>query len=128
MDNIGIIDIVKVLDESNLGKIGAKELEAIYNQQQRDLAPLLTAAKANPKRQDPDLNKKLQKAQEELEKRRAELRDELLLKAQPVIDKLAKERGFMMVIARPQAVMYVSEKCDLTQAAIAQLDSEFPLK
>jgi len=125
MNNFGVIDMVRLLDESNLGKAGAKDLENFYHQQQRELAPLLTALKSKtrrPEQEERKMQEQLREAEAKLEARRGELRDGLLKKAEPLIQQIAKEKGFAFVLARPQAMVYVKPEMDMTTAVMELLN------
>jgi Skp family chaperone for outer membrane proteins len=123
---IAIIDVVKVLDETKQGVAGAKQLETLFNEQQRELAPLLQQARAK-KPPDPKLHKQLEdqmKTHEAArEKMRVELREALLAKVRPMMEKVATEQGFDFVLARPQAMMFVRPELDITASVVAALDA-----
>ena len=123
--NIAVVDLVRVLDDSALGKAGAKQVEALYQQQQRELAPLLQQAKQK-KPGDPlgrTIDEKQRGFEAEREKLRVELRNHLLSKTQPIVQKLASSSGFDFVLARPQGMIFARPELDLTQQVIAALDA-----
>lgn len=123
--NVAIVDVVRVLDDTTLGKAGAKQVEALYQQQQRELAPLLQQAKQK-RPNDPalrSLEEKSRQFETDREKLRAQLRTDLLAKLQPVLQQIAASKGFDFVLARPQAMIFVRPELDLTSAVIAALDA-----
>lgn len=121
---IGIIDIVRVLDQTKRGLAGAKKLEALFNDQQREAAPLLQQVK---QKRDPKIEKQLEtmaKDHEQARERlRIELREALLQQARQIMEKVAQEQGLDFVLARPQAMMWAKQELDITAAVIAALDA-----
>jgi Skp family chaperone for outer membrane proteins len=121
---VAVVDVVKVLDESKEGLAGAKRLEALFQEQQRELAPLMQQARA---KKDPKLHKQIEDTMREheqaREKLRADLRDSLLQKVKPLVDKTAAARGVDFVLARPQAMLFAKAELDLTGDVIAALDA-----
>lgn len=125
---VAVVDVVRVLDDTQLGRAGAKEVEALYQKQQRELAPLLQQAKA--KRPGDGLFKTIEERQKgfevEREKLRADLRNQLLARLQPVLQKLASDGGFDFIMARPQAMIFAKQELDLTAAAVTAMDALAP--
>lgn len=118
---VAVVDVIRILDESLLGKVGADKLRALFEAQQRDLAPHQgknTGTFANQKIAD-----KQRQQEGERERLRAGLRDELLRQVQPIITKIASEAGFDMVIARPQSAFFVKPELDITQQVMSAVDA-----
>ena len=104
---IALVDAVRLLDQSQLGIAGAKRLEELFHAQQRELAPLIAQAqKAKRPAENQKLEEKARAHEQEREKLRAELREELLAKARLVIDKIAPEAGVDFVLAQPQVLLW----------------------
>lgn len=125
---VAIVDMIRVLDQSKLGLAGAKQLEGLYHQQQRELAPLIQTAQAAAKKRQPNdpshklLEQKAREHESEREKLRVELREALLARAQPIIQKLSAERDVDFVLAKPQALLFAKPELDLTGEVITALD------
>ncbi len=122
---VGIVDVVKLLDQSAEGLAGAKKMEELYNGQQRELAPLI--AQAQKAKRGPDAQKLEEKAREQeqaREKLRAELRQQLLARAQTVIAKAADRTGCDFILAQPQALLWAKPELDLTAEVLASLDGK----
>jgi Skp family chaperone for outer membrane proteins len=121
---VAIIDIIRVLDQTKRGLSGAKKLEALFNEQQRELAPLIQQVKS---KRDPKIEKTIEtKAKEHeqaREKMRVELREALLAQARKLMDEVAREQGVDFVLARPQAMMWAKPELDITGAVIKALDA-----
>lgn len=121
---VGIIDIIRVLDQTKRGLAGAKQLEALYNDQQREAAPLLQQLKT---KRDPKIEKQLEQLakdhEQARERMRVELREALLQQARKLMDEVAKKHGFDFVLARPQAMMWSKQELDITDLVVAALDA-----
>ncbi|MCC6808165.1 MAG: OmpH family outer membrane protein [Deltaproteobacteria bacterium] len=121
---VAIIDIIRVLDQTKRGLAGAKQLEGLFNEQQRELAPLIQQVK---NKRDPKIEKQLETRAKEheqaREKMRVELREALLQQARAVMDEVAKKQGVDFVLARPQAMMWAKPELDITDAVVVALDA-----
>ena len=122
---IALVDAVRLLDQSQLGIAGAKRLEELFHAQQRELAPLIAQAqKAKRPAENQKLEEKARAHEQEREKLRAELREELLAKARLVIDKIAPEAGVDFVLAQPQVLLWCNPELDRTDRVLAALDGQ----
>src|SRR5271156_5569102 len=111
---IAIVDLIRVLDQSQLGVSGAQKIEALYQNQQRELAPLIASAKSSKKPSDAkQLETRAREHEAERERLRAELRQALLDKAQPIVSELSLSAGVDFVLARPQALLFAKPELDL---------------
>lgn len=110
MATIGIatIDTSALLDTSRVGAEAAKHLEKVWNE-----------AKSQPE-------DKRRELMNELEGKRASLREQLIDRARPIVDELAKKKGLSIVVER--GVVAFSAVEDLTSEVIAKVDALGPLK
>jgi Skp family chaperone for outer membrane proteins len=120
---VAVVDLVRVLDESKEGLTGAKRLEGLFEEQQRELAPLIQQVKS---KRDPKIEKQIEtrarEQEQEREKMRVDLRNALLQRAEATVDKLAKQNGVDFVLGRPQAMLWVKPELDLTLEVLKALD------
>lgn len=122
---VGLVDAVRLLDQSQLGLSGAKRLEELFHNQQRELAPLIAQAqKAKRPAENQKLEEKAREQEQAREKLRGDLRDALLAKARTIIAKLAPAAGMDFVMAQPQVLLWASPELDLTDKVLAALDAE----
>jgi len=120
---IALVDAVRLLDQSQLGIAGAKRLEELFHAQQRELAPLIAQAqKAKRPAESQKVEEKARAQEQEREKLRAELREQLLAKARAVIDTIAPAAGVDFVMAQPQVLLWAKPELDLTDRVLAALD------
>ncbi len=122
---VGIVDVVKLLDQSAEGLAGAKKMEELFNTQQRELAPLL--AQAQKAKRGPDAQRLEEKARQhetDRERLRAELRQALLTRAQSFIAAAGERAGCDFVLAQPQALLWAKPELDLTTDVLAALDGK----
>jgi Skp family chaperone for outer membrane proteins len=122
---VAIIDIIRVLDQTKKGLSGAKQLETLFNEQQREMAPLIQQVK---QKRDPKIEKQLEAMAKEheqaREKLRVDLREALLQQARAVMAEVAQKQGVDFVLARPQAMMWAKPELDITDAVVAALDAQ----
>jgi Skp family chaperone for outer membrane proteins len=120
---VAVVDLVRVLDESKEGLAGAKRLEGLFEEQQRELAPMIQQVKT---KRDPKIEKQLEtrarEHEQEREKMRVDLRNTLLQRAQATVDKIARERSVDFVLGKPQALLWAHPDLDLTLEVLKSLD------
>lgn len=107
MPDLLTLDSKAVLDQSEVGKTAAAELEQRWS-------------KVNPK---DDAARSL--ALQELEQKRFLLRRALLERARPIIESLAKKKKARWVM-ETQAVLW-GDREDITKAVISEVDAQGPL-
>lgn len=108
MATIGILDTALLLDSSKVGAEAAKSLEKTW-----------TEAKSQP-------DEKKRELLTQLEQKRANLRQQLMDRARPVIAELAKKKGLTVVLEKGAVVWAAGE--DLTAEVIGRVDAQGPLK
>ena len=121
---VAIVDLVRVLDESKEGLAGAKRLEGLFEEQQRELAPLIQQVKT---KRDPKIEKQLEtrarEHEQDREKMRVDLRNSLLARAQAAVGRMATEHSVDFVLGKPQAMLWAKPELDLTTAVLNALDA-----
>jgi Skp family chaperone for outer membrane proteins len=104
---IGILDTTLLLDASKVGADAAKALETTWNE-----------AKAQPEDKKRELLA-------QLEQKRANLRQQVIDRAKPVVIELAKQKKLEAVLEKGAVVWSTAE--DLTRDVIAKVDAQGPL-
>lgn len=138
---IGYIDLQKAIQETSAGKKAKKELEKEFNSKKEEL----TKREANIKKMQEDFEKKksvladeakqakaselqgemmkyrdlLGQSQLNIQKKEQELTKPILDKLQEVIDKVAKEGGYTMILEKSeQSVIWAKKDIDLTDEIV----------
>ena len=128
--NYLVVDIARVLEESQTGKAASASLRAIYEAAEAKAAKAKSQANGLPEMIQKPLLKEAQEALDDgardVEQGRSTLREQLLTRAKSVVDSLAKERGVELVLARPVALVFDPAK-DVTDEVIAAVDAMGPL-
>jgi len=115
---VAIVDLVRVLDESKEGLAGAKRLEGLFEEQQRELAPLIQQVKI-----EKQLETRAREHEQDREKMRVDLRNSLLARAQAAVGRMATEHSVDFVLGKPQAMLWAKPELDLTTAVLNALDA-----
>ncbi|WII72024.1 OmpH family outer membrane protein [Bdellovibrio sp. 22V] len=143
---VGYVDMQKAIQSTSAGKKAKAELEGEFNKKKKELEK----KEADLKKMGEDLEKKksvlsedalnkkqaefqeemlkyrdvVGKSQVEIQKKERELTAPILDKMKKVIAKLAKDKGYTMVIENSQMVLYATPDADLTQEVIAAFEKE----
>lgn len=139
---IGVINVDKVLNESNLAKQSNAKLEREFSKRQNDLRDIAqkikaaaekldrdAAVMAEPERirrqrelgdQDRELQRKQREYSEDLNMRNLEERSKLIEKTNIALKQIAEQRKFDLVIQDP---VYATPKVDITDDIIKALNS-----
>ena len=143
---IGFVDMQKAIQTSSAGKKAKTELETEFNKKKKDLEK----KEADLKKMGEDLEKKksvlseealgkkqaefqeemlkyrdvVGKSQIEIQKKERELTAPILEKMKKVIAKLAKDKGYTLVLENSQMVLYATADADLTTEVIAAFEKE----
>lgn len=143
---IGYVDMQKAIQTTAAGKKAKAELESEFNKKKKDLEK----KEADLKKMGEDLEKKksvlsedalgkkqaefqdemlkyrdiVGKSQVEIQKKERELTAPILDKMKKVIAKLAKEKGFTVVLENSQMVLYAVPEADMTEDVIKAFDKE----
>lgn len=134
---IGVVDLQRTLKETTAGKSAKKRLEAdkkkkqgALDKQQKDLQKYAAQLEKQRAVLKPDVLRKKErelqeryvalqetylKLQQELAQMEAKLVQEIFRKASPVIQKIAKEGNYAMIVEKNEgAVLFASEALDIT--------------
>ncbi|WP_415063405.1 OmpH family outer membrane protein [Bdellovibrio sp.] len=143
---VGYVDMQKAIQATAAGKKAKTELEGEFNKKKKELEK----KEADLKKMGEDLEKKksvlseealgkkqaefqeemlkyrdvVGKSQVEIQKKERELTAPILDKMKKVIAKLAKDKGYAMVIENSQMVLYATPETDLTDEVIKAFDKE----
>ncbi len=142
---IAIVDLYKVLNESEIGKKARSELESLIKTKQsaiEEKGKNIEALKGDMDRQSAVLTAEAKKAKEdelekllkdyqrmvtdsqaEVRKKETELTAEILKQAREVINKLAKEGGYSLVLEKADGlVLYYANSLDITEKVIKKIN------
>nr|BFD67428.1 OmpH family outer membrane protein [Bdellovibrio sp. HAGR004] len=143
---IGFVDMQKAIQSTSAGKKAKTELESDFNKKKKELEK----KEADLKKMGEDLEKKksvlseealgkkqaefqeemlkyrdvVGKSQLEIQKKERELTAPILEKMKKVITKLAKDKGYTLVIENSQMVLYATPEADLTEDVIKAFEKE----
>ncbi len=143
---VGYIDMQKAIQSTSAGKKAKTELEGDFNKKKKELEK----KEADLKKMGEDLEKKksvlsedalnkkqaefqeemlkyrdvVGKSQIEIQKKERELTAPILEKMKKTIAKLAKEKGYTMVIENSQMVLYATPEADLTDEVVKAFEKE----
>jgi outer membrane protein len=143
---IGYIDLQKAIQDTSAGKKARKELETEFNAKKEELSK----KEANIKKMQEDLEKKksvltdevrqakaaelqsemmkfqqfYQQSQINMQKKEQELTKPVLTKMQGVIEKLAKDGGYTVILEKSeQSVLWARKDIDLTAEVVKAYES-----
>ncbi|WP_413578264.1 OmpH family outer membrane protein [Bdellovibrio sp. HCB290] len=143
---VGFVDMQKAIQATSAGKKAKAELEAEFNKKKKDLEK----KEADLKKMGEDLEKKksvlseealgkkqaefqeemikyrdiVGKSQMDIQKKERELTAPILTKMRTVIGKLAKDKGYTLVLENNQGVLYSTPESDLTEDVIKAYEKE----
>ncbi|MFV8258536.1 OmpH family outer membrane protein [Bdellovibrio bacteriovorus] len=143
---VGFVDMQKAIQSTSAGKKAKTELETEFNKKKKELEK----KEADLKKMGEDLEKKksvlseealgkkqaefqeemlkyrdvVGKSQIEIQKKERELTAPILDKMKKVIAKLAKDKGYTLVLENSQMVLYATADADLTTEVIAAFEKE----
>ncbi|QDK37341.1 OmpH family outer membrane protein [Bdellovibrio sp. NC01] len=143
---IGFVDMQKAIQSTSAGKKAKAELEGEFNKKKKDLEK----KEADLKKMGEDLEKKksvlseealgkkqaefqeemlkyrdvVGKSQVEIQKKERDLTAPILDKMKKVIAKIAKEKGYTLVMENNQAILFATPDSDLTDEVIKAYEKE----
>jgi outer membrane protein len=145
---VGYVDVQKAIEQTSMGKKAKEDMKKEADKKNKDLEKKkadidkmrediekkrsVLAEEAFQKRAQ-ELQEEMQKfnqlaakAQTELQKKEGELLEPIVKKVKVVIEKIAKDKGFSLVIQNPNAqiVLYASAESDLTDDVVKAFDKE----
>jgi outer membrane protein len=138
---VGVVDLMKVLNESDAGKKAKTELEAaikakqtVIDEKGKEIEKMkgdiekqssVLSAEARKQKQD-ELEKMIREyqrtvsdSQNEVKKRESELTNGILREIRATVEKMGKDDGYTMIIENAEGIILYSKKdLDLTDAVI----------
>lgn len=144
-EKIAVVDLYKVLNESEAGKTAKKDLETLIKTKQSLLdekgknieklrtelekqgAVISPEAKKSKEEELEKLTKDFQRfvadSQGEVKKKEADLTSDILKDAREVINKIAQEGGYSLVIEKADGlVLYYSNSLDITDKVLKKIN------
>lgn len=145
-EKVGVVDMQKAIQSTAVGKKAKGELEGEFNKKKKELEK----KEADLKKMGEDLEKKksvlseealgkkqaefqeemlkyrdvVGKSQVEIQKKERELTAPILEKMKKVIAKVAKDKGYSVVIENSQMVLYAVPEADLTDDVVKAFEKE----
>lgn len=143
---VGVVDMQKAIQSTSAGKKAKTELETEFNKKKKELEK----KEADLKKMGEDLEKKksvlseealgkkqaefqeemmkyrdvVGKSQLEIQKKERDLTAPILEKMKKVIAKMAKEKGYSLVVENSQIVLYATPEADITEDVIKAFEKE----
>jgi outer membrane protein len=143
---IGFVDMQKAIQATAAGKKAKTELEGDFNKKKKDLEK----KEADLKKMGEDLEKKksvlseealgkkqaefqeemmkyrdvVGKSQVEIQKKERELTAPILEKMKKVIGKMAKDKGYTLILENSQMVLFATADSDLTDEVVKSFEKE----
>ena len=145
---VAVIDVNKVLNESEAGKAAKKKMEGRYE----ELKKRIEAVKADARKMKEDLDKQkillgkeklmekeealkakvaelrelTQKAEKEMQNRQGELTRDVLKIVEVQVDKIVMEEKIDLVLEKTGGVIHVDPSLDITDKVLALVNKEKP--
>lgn len=143
---VGVVDMQKAIQTTSAGKKAKAELETEFNKKKKELEK----KEADLKKMGEDLEKKksvlseealgkkqaefqeemmkyrdvVGKSQLEIQKKERDLTAPILEKMKKVIAKMAKEKGYSLIVENSQIVLYATSEADITEDVIKAFEKE----
>jgi outer membrane protein len=145
-DKVGFINVQKIVSSSEIGKKATADIEKLRDAENAEIARKRAELeelnnKFKAERQKKDVNQSELKilieeiqlkekefkrlvadAREMLAKRDRELVIDILLKADPLLKEIAKQKGYTMILRDRSALAYLDPEVDITDEVIEKLN------
>lgn len=124
---IAVLDAQKVVQTSEIGKKKLAEIKALRNEKQaqidkqRDSIQKMQDTAAGQKAIN-DLNRLREDSEKEIRTRMAKTLNEIEGVVIPIVQKIAKDRGYAIVLSKEQ-IVYLNPKIDITDEVIRTLNA-----
>lgn len=144
--NIAVIDMPRAIQSTSEGKKAKTELETEFEKKKKEFQ----GQENNLKKMGEDLEKKksvlsqealekkqnefqeemmkfrekVQKSQADIHKRQQELTEPIVIKMKKVVDRLAKEKNFGLVLELTPGILYADKSRDITDDVIKAYEKE----
>ncbi len=143
-DSVGFIHVQRLLLETKMGKEAAKKFSKKnkqrarkvdakvkklndFNAETEKVFPQLNSFEQKRKEEEfqklyEDMMQEREKASQAITMQNQQLIEEVLKKAHPILLRLAKERGYSIVIKDPKAIGFVAPRVNITNEVVRELD------
>lgn len=145
-DKVGYINVQRIVSESNLGKKAKAKIDKIREKRNKEIREKNTEIEAlsnklraesqkkninQPKirelieeiqQKNKELKRFVADVKEELAKKDRELVVEILKKADPILRKIAKKKGYSLILRNPDVLAYMDPDVDVTEEVIKRLN------
>lgn len=143
---LGYVDLQKAIQTTASGKKAKSELEGDIEKKKKELQK----KEADLKKMQEDLEKKksvlsdevfmkkqnefreemmkfqevVAKSQQEIQKKERELTEPILKKMKTIVDKLAKDKGYSMILESSPMMLFADKSVDLTDEVVSAFEKE----
>ncbi|GAB4367738.1 MAG: hypothetical protein Kow00128_12530 [Deltaproteobacteria bacterium] len=143
---IAVIDVNKILNESEAGKAARKKMEARYEELKKKIESVTAEARAMKEELDKqkillgkekvkekeealaakvgELRQLTQKSEQEMQNRQKELTREVLKIVEGKIDKVVEEEKIDLLLDRSSGVVHAATGLDITQKVLSRVNQE----
>lgn len=116
-----VVDITRILDESAAGRKAAEELSKRWDLAQSEFQQLLERAQAGDQEAGDRAAELEAKVPNEIERRRDDLRRQLIERIKPIIAAIAQTKGTSLVLRSDQTLAFEPE-AEITNQVLDELD------
>ena len=116
-----VVDIARILDESATGRKASEELSKRWELAQQEFQQLLERAQAGDQAAGERASELEARVPDEIERRRDDLRRQLIERVKPIIAEIAQTQGTTLVLRADQTLAYDPE-AEITDQILAELD------
>ncbi|MEW5853249.1 MAG: OmpH family outer membrane protein [Myxococcota bacterium] len=130
MSKVGVVDMVRVLDETQLGKQHAAELKARWDERKaaydrrREAVSIPGGRPVEPEALARELQQLDVDAQRDLGELRSSMIKDVTQKAREALKTLCAEKGVDVVVEKSAVVFFSDPAADLTAELMARLDAK----
>ena len=117
-----VVDIARILDESTAGRRASEELSKRWELAQREFQQLLERAQAGDQEAGERATELEAKVPDEIERRRDDLRRQLIERVKPIIAEIAQSKGTTLVLRADQTLAY-DPQAEITDQILKELEA-----
>ena len=116
-----VVDIARILDESTAGRRASEELSKRWELAQREFQQLLERAQDGDQDAAERASELEAKVPDEIERRREDLRRQLIERIKPIIAAIADSKGTTLVLRTDQTLAY-DPQAEITDQILKELE------
>ena len=116
-----VVDVARILDESTAGRRASEELSKRWELAQREFQQLLERAQAGDQEAGERATELEAKVPDEIERRRDDLRRQLIERVKPIIAEIAQSKGTTLVLRADQTLAY-DPQAEITDQILKELE------